>query len=242
MENQSIANPSDISSTNPATVNQPYIPPQTKTNVMMPILVTLLVSAVLFGFGGYYLGKQQSNSQTYSVNQPTPSPLTQEIITITPPSPNSEKSTYSNQKFAFDYPKLWTADTTFIYEHRSGCDPDTFRCTDEKNIVDIRSNLTPIYQGYTNSEWFNKIAGLTTPWESGRDVFSKLATGTTQEGKSYVIFKQAPSANFEGEPLTLIAGYVLDSNNLYELRLSRFGTDQEGLSLVKSLIETVKVK
>jgi hypothetical protein len=241
MENQPITSPSGISSTN-SELAQPSIPPQTKTNLVMPIVLTLLVSGVIFGFGGYYLGKQQSNSQTYSVKQPIPSPSTQEIITTISPSPNSEKSTYSNQNFTFDYPKSWIADTTFIYEHRSGCNPDTFRCTDEKNIVDIRSNLTPIYQGYTNSEWFDKIAGLTTPWESGRDVFSKLATGKIQEGKNYVIFKQAPSANFEGEPLTLIVGYVLDNNNLYELRLSHFGTDQEGLNLVKSLIETIKVK
>ena len=91
-------------------------------------------------------------------------------------------------------------------------------------------------------EWFNKISTLTSPWESDRDVFTKLATGETQEGKAYVIFKQAPSASFQGEPLTLIIGYVLDGNNRHELRLSRFSSDQEVVQLLKSIIETVKIK
>lgn len=48
MENQPIANPSDISSSNLTSVGEPHLPPQTKTNLMMPILVTFLVSGVVF--------------------------------------------------------------------------------------------------------------------------------------------------------------------------------------------------
>lgn len=247
MENQPDLNPQNSQQLDNTPVEQTPVPRQ-KGILLIPILVIFLLSASVFGFGGYLLGRQSVGYSTYQEDQldSTPSSNVSQQARVVSPSSSPliiiDKKIYSNQYFTFEYPESWTADTTLIYEHRSDCDPDTFRCANEKNIVDIRSNLTPIYQGYTNSEWFNEIADLTTSWESGRDVFSKLAAGKTQEGKNYVIFKQAPSANFEGEPLTLIIGYVLDNNNLYELRLSHFGTDQEGLNLVKSLIETVKIK
>lgn len=60
MENQTTINASDISSINQALDNRPSLPSQTKTNFVLPILLTVLVSASIFGFGGYYLG-QRSN-------------------------------------------------------------------------------------------------------------------------------------------------------------------------------------
>lgn len=92
MENQSIANPSDISSINPAAINQPPIQPQTKTSLIIPILITLLASAVLFGVGGYYLGTQSIKSQQNlnSVqNQPISTIAPQ--ITIVSPTPTSQQ-------------------------------------------------------------------------------------------------------------------------------------------------------
>lgn len=52
MENQPISNSSNIPSINQLPVNQPVLPPQVKSNLMLPVLVTLLVSAFIFGVGG----------------------------------------------------------------------------------------------------------------------------------------------------------------------------------------------
>lgn len=112
MENQPINNSSDISSTNPPVVNQPSISIQTKTNLMMPILVTLLASAILFGGGGYYLGKQssvvsQQSPSVYispspansAVSSPTTSPLES-----TQPNTNLKSYTDPFNTFTFNYP------------------------------------------------------------------------------------------------------------------------------------------
>jgi|GEM_PF-5676211 len=64
MENQPITNSAGTPPVNSAPINQISIPQQTKTNLLIPMLFTVLVSAAVFGFGGYYLGKQSS------VNQP----------------------------------------------------------------------------------------------------------------------------------------------------------------------------
>lgn len=80
MENQRTNNVFDNSSTNPVIVIQPTVPPQTKTNLMMRILVTILLSGAVFGFGGYCLGKQSS----------LPKPPTLQSKTEVSPSPTSQ--------------------------------------------------------------------------------------------------------------------------------------------------------
>jgi hypothetical protein len=220
----------------------PTPPVPSKINSKLLTIIVLLVF-LLMASGLVYLGNQnyqlqqrlnQFLEQQPSQTQPSPTPATIPEETL--------ENTYTNQYLTFSYPKSWQSENWGIYEYRSGCDPDTFRCTTEKNLIEVRSNLTQIYQGYTNLEWFNKISNLTSSWESGKDVFTKLATGQTDDGKNYVIFKQDPSASFEGEALTLIIGYVPDVNNLHELRLARFTSDQDGIQVLKSIIETVKIK
>lgn len=100
MENQP-TNRSDISSINTTPVNQPSLPQQTKTNVMMPVLVTLLVSAVFFGFGGYYFGKNSLSSSQKVVdvqqNEIPPSPSSSPLGEVSPtPIPQTSPGTNTN--------------------------------------------------------------------------------------------------------------------------------------------------
>lgn len=244
MENQSNTATESVPQVDQNPVVQPVA--TAKTNYLT-IGGVALICSLIFGVGGYYLGKQSLNSPYVNSEvqaNPTTTPKAFIETSSTPPSVDNsnQKNIYSNQYFSFEYPKSWQIDNNIIYEHRSSCDPETSRCLNEKNIVDIRSNLTQIYQGYTNPQWFNKIASLNSPWEIDRDVFTKLASEQTQSGKAYLIFKQGPSASFEGEPLTLIIGYVLSENNIYELRLSRFSSETDAVKLLKSMIETLKIK
>lgn len=113
MENQPITSPSDIASPNPAAVvNQPSIPPQTKTNVMLPVLITFLVTAVLFGLGGYYLGKQSPTAQTVTEDiQNLPIPTSSPVLngptvspTVSDSIANWETHTISDANLTFSAP------------------------------------------------------------------------------------------------------------------------------------------
>lgn len=86
-------------------VSQPVITPEKpKANFLM-LGGIVLACFVLFGFGGYYLGKQSSNSRQYPNNEqsqlgPTATPTT------TPTSQQASNSvtdwkTYTNQKYNF---------------------------------------------------------------------------------------------------------------------------------------------
>lgn len=116
MENQLITSPSDISSNNQAVVNQPLIPPQTKPNLILPILLTLLISGVVFGFGGYYLGisankyDQQltSEKQTNQVNQ-NPD-LTQQPIENQPSQQVWNSYIAKSMDITFKIPQDWIVD------------------------------------------------------------------------------------------------------------------------------------
>src|SRR3989344_770901 len=94
MKNQPITN-SDV---NPVPVNQPPLSPKSKINLANPIVLSALVSAVIFGVGGYYFGRLSDSSQTTKQNdavyppQPSVYPNNQD-------QPGSE--TYSNSELGF---------------------------------------------------------------------------------------------------------------------------------------------
>lgn len=86
MENHTITNPVETTPVNSAPVNQPPVT-QVKMNLLVPILSTILLSAVVFGLGGYFLGKQSINlnntdPQTVSKvkNQQQPTPTSAPLI------------------------------------------------------------------------------------------------------------------------------------------------------------------
>jgi hypothetical protein len=93
MENQSIIDSPETTSVNSAPIVQPSAPIQTKTSLVVPILFAVLVSAIVFGVGGYYFGTQKKSSTSLSPNtqvsyspQPTAipsvSPIPTEIPTV----------------------------------------------------------------------------------------------------------------------------------------------------------------
>lgn len=117
MENQPIITPSDISSSTSVQANQSSIPlpSQTKTNLMMPVLITLLMSAILFGFGGYYLGKKSITTPVeYQISNTQPTAAIQASPTVIPTvqSPQNNETAdwraYSSTVLSFKYPQSLT--------------------------------------------------------------------------------------------------------------------------------------
>jgi len=113
MENQQIPTPN-------AYVNPTPVAPQTnplpaKTNLVMPILLTLIISGAIFGIGGYFLGKQSLPKQTANYQQTLPSPtVTKELsnsptpTVTTDPTVDWEVFTDSKLGFSFKYPSRYT--------------------------------------------------------------------------------------------------------------------------------------
>lgn len=92
MENQINADVQNTQQIGQNPVNQPVLSPEKpKTNYLV-IGVVILVCFVLFGFGGYFLGKRSSNSLQSSnldQSQPTPTGIYQTSNPTTNPSPTS---------------------------------------------------------------------------------------------------------------------------------------------------------
>lgn len=109
MESQKVTNPNISVNLTPITQLPTFS--QTKSNVLVPILLTLVVSGVIFGFGGYYFGSLTVKNINEKVNlEPT-----QVIAYPTPISSNDQIANhltaagYQNHElgFSLDFPKTW---------------------------------------------------------------------------------------------------------------------------------------
>ncbi len=116
MENQPITNSLETTPVNSAPVNQSPVPTQIKTSLFIPVLSAVLVTAIVFGFGGYYFGTRTVAPQQY-VNQNQQVPATSPETTLirpssTPtvtsaPSISLKKYTSKFEKLSFQYPSDW---------------------------------------------------------------------------------------------------------------------------------------
>lgn len=136
MENQPIVNLSETTPVNSTPISQSSIPPQTKTNLIRPVLLTLLVSGVVFGFGGYYLGKNSPNSskeksgvqQDEMISSPSPTPIIKTFptsISQTSPTPTIPVvNGVDLKKIKFTLPQEWdsklNSDSLFISPKAGG--------------------------------------------------------------------------------------------------------------------------
>ncbi|RJQ35727.1 hypothetical protein C4559_06570 [Candidatus Microgenomates bacterium] len=152
MENQPITNSSDISSTNPVLANQPPIQPQTKTNLIMPIVITLLVSGVVFGLGGYFFGKQSlptqkvvENIQTSPTAISSPTPFSSPSVAPTVSDSTSNWETYNSSEYSFKHPKGLKSDTGAA---GTGFENIRFQLMGPKQIASGRTQ-TSLFDGYS---------------------------------------------------------------------------------------------
>lgn len=224
MENQPIINPSDISSTNSTPVNQS--PVQTKTKLMIPVLVTLLVSAVLFGLGGYYLGKQSSttqkvveNTQTSPIPTSSPTPFSSPATTPTVSDFTANWETYSNTEYSFKHPKGLKSDTGAA---GTGFESIRFQLMGPKQIASGRTQ-TSLFDGYSFVVTKIGSASQKTPeqWATERRSNSKDNCGpevVLSDVKPVTISKgtgvQYSVKNCIGD---YMSSYISNGTNVYEV-------------------------
>lgn len=108
MEDQSAVNPLEVTPANHVLVSQP-LTSSTKTNLIVPLLLTVLVSAIIFGFSGYYLGVKQngvSNNEQRLLETTIPTSSPQNTInpTALPTNNITQSKTYDSKFLSFNYP------------------------------------------------------------------------------------------------------------------------------------------
>lgn len=93
--------------------------PNQNNSRLLPIIITLMISAVVFGIGEYYLSAQLGNRLTYQKQTdttPTPSPQTKASPTptslVSTDNPSSNWITYTNPEkgFSIQYPPDWVVE------------------------------------------------------------------------------------------------------------------------------------
>lgn len=232
MENQPIINSSDTSSVNPVSDIQVPALQQTKTNLIMPILVTLLVSGVIFGFGGYYVGKQSSIGQqltSVSQNAPgatlqtSPSPALTTYTSTTVNVPNNMK-VYTNTtfNFSFQYPS-----DLFVYQGSPQTDSQYWSnkinggAPLELGQDGIWLNMSFSNPGPTMTSFYNKIINLKVNESISESAVTKLSDLSTNGIKGAVYFQGVP-ANFAGEAAYTYEAVWIKGDLVYRLSLSAF--------------------
>lgn len=118
MENQTIENPQNAQQVNNAPVEQTLASRQ-KMSLLLPVLLTFLISAIVFGLGGYYVGSQLSSKSLTNENTivATPTPNSQVVNSLTPIEslePDSDWKTYTNTNPAYTikFPTDWVVDSS----------------------------------------------------------------------------------------------------------------------------------
>jgi len=156
MENQPTTNPLEPTPTNLEPMNRISAPAYTQTRFFIPLLLTLLVSAVVFGFGGYYLGATSLNNEESTENiqsSPTPtlSPTPYSGATFaptitTPAKPVSAASweTYAGSEYSFKYPAGLKSDTGAA---GAGIESIRFQFVGPKQVASGRTQ-TSLFDGY----------------------------------------------------------------------------------------------
>lgn len=118
MESQQNVNIFDNSSSNPIHSNDSSTLHQSKTNILLPILLTMVVSGIVFGISGYFLGKTTNIPQDISYEQKTVVEETAVLTTQPTSTPKvnydadySKWQTYTNQDvylpYEIKYPNEW---------------------------------------------------------------------------------------------------------------------------------------
>jgi len=118
MENQINTGEQNTPQVSQNPVSQPAVTPEKPKINYLLVGEVALVCSLIFGFGGYYLGKQSSNPQ-YVNNEVQTNPTATPYLnnpTINPsstPDPTANWKTYTNSEvgFRFKYPSEWKTQT-----------------------------------------------------------------------------------------------------------------------------------
>lgn len=196
-------------------------------------LGALILILIILPILGFMVGRNSSPTAKVIIASPTPA------SNAAATDETSNWKTFQGADFTFKYPYLWkTQGNEFVSEVSFTPGYQDTRRT--YNIVDVKKYKTPLFLGYTNKKWFEKIDNQNTDDTVSDQRFSrtKIASGTTQTGESYVIFKQDPSPSSITIPTHQVIAYILKDSDIYVLTLDLY--DLGGLDSFQKLVPTFK--
>lgn len=251
MENQPITNSPETIPVNSVPISQPTVPLQTKTKLVVPILSTILVCAVVFGLGGYYLGVKQngvSNNEQKPLETVTPSPSTQNI-TNSPtvvPSTTTQSKTYDAKFLSFNYPA-----SLFVWSFGRGVSLDYFQLNsvnqnDEQNpdkvviAFDIQSLTYTEGQSITDQK--TRVEGFQKQYPDENYIISNR----TVDGATALVYERtiANSPSYE-KTVWLIKGnvkYIISMSVLGSTQQSRDDLKSKYGSDFESIVNSIQLK
>ena len=212
-----------------------------KTTAAIIILVILLVIGV--GVGAFYFGRLSIKKDEIAQSpSPTPQVSTQAVTLPPTTSPiSSDWKTFNHYSgVTINYPNNWvTVENEFISEITFT--PGTQDSRNIYNIIEFTKYETgPIFVGYSNSEWFDKVNNLTAPFIDQKETRTKIASGKVSSGEPYVIFTDEPNTSIVAAAIfKKVIAYILKDEILYQLSLDLY--DQNGLENFKKMLPTAKI-
>lgn len=179
MENQVSPNIQNSSSVEQIPTTPQVLQTQSKVN-FLPIVVAILISGIVFGAGGYYLGKQAPTSSLYTnSDQAQTLPTTEPQVTIPIVSPSSTPKTVnipgwknysvSLLNLAFQYPPNLVVATDINNSTALAADKEYWVAVDGSDVLYLDTFL---YKSSKNpTDW----------WDTeGKGKFEKLANEVEQ--------------------------------------------------------------
>jgi len=252
MENQPIINSSETASLNSAPIVQTSVPIETKTSFIVPIVLTVLLSAIVFGFGGYYLGIRSLNTKIDLENIqtspiPTLSPIPSNSPTSIPTVSTSSTSdstvnweTYTGSEYSFKHPAGLKSDTGAA---GAGSESIRFQYMGQKQVASGRTQ-TELFDGYAFIVTKIGLISQKTP--------EQLATERRNNSKdncgSDVVLSEIKSVSLgmsKGVQYSVkncmgdyTSSYVSSGNNVYEIIQLYVGenVDQKGYEEITNQI------
>ena len=189
---------------------------------LSPIAVVLIIAILLVGYLVYQ--NQTKITQTPSAQSSTS---------------NNEMATWKTfikNDLTLKYPPNWEANEFISEVAFTSGEQDKSKVY---NIIGINKYPTQLYEGYTNSEWFNKISNLTEPLSDQREIRTKIASGNIASREPYVIFKDESSATAKAEIFKQVKAYILKDQTIYQLRLDLY--DNNGLEVFKKIVASAVI-
>lgn len=178
MENQVSPNIQNSSSVEQIPTTPQVLQTQSKVN-FLPIVFAILISGILFGAGGYYLGKQTPTSSLYTNNGQTKTlPTTEPQVTTPTVTPNPIETvnipgwknySISLINLAFQYPPNLVVATDINNSTALAADKEYWVAVDGSDVLYLDTFLYK--SSKTPTDWWNT---------EGKGKFEKLANEIEQ--------------------------------------------------------------
>lgn len=215
-------------------------------SIVLPLVLSVLASAIVFGGFGYYLANSKNDNETTIVT-PTYTTLP---ITSTPPSSSTTTTdetanwkTYTSSiySFSFKYPQDWTLSNATTEEAKSG------EIVSLVNPETQKQNLPPGYNRNLVVSYFkdmNSDDARGGSWE-GQRTYKSLADHFTDKnafkqktGETTVDGKKAYEVTIAGAGSSY--GIMIEYNGIYELNFSTANSKSALGSVEKQILSTFK--